>query len=111
MSKVKVLLDKLAVENEPGLSNAQLMLLNHDLRPGEMPICFLVFNFFNLKRLKLTLNFSSTVDPERRQWKWYNFIAFWVADSLNIVRLPSQWVVWFVFTTVGLIVFDPRTPG
>lgn len=27
--------DKLAVSSEPGLSNAQLMLVNHDLRPGK----------------------------------------------------------------------------
>ena len=34
---------KLAVESEPGLTNAQLMLHNHDLKP---------------------------VEPERRQWGW-----------------------------------------
>ena len=28
-------LDKLAVPSEPGLTNAQLMLTNHDLKPGE----------------------------------------------------------------------------
>jgi NCS1 family nucleobase:cation symporter-1 len=28
------LVDKLAVDSEPGLTNAQLMLNNHDLRPG-----------------------------------------------------------------------------
>ena len=27
--------DKLAVESEPGLTNAQLLLTNHDLKPGE----------------------------------------------------------------------------
>ena len=26
--------DKLAVESEPGLTNSQLMLNNHDLKPG-----------------------------------------------------------------------------
>lgn len=57
-SKIRTLLDKLAVETEPGLSNAQLMLINHDLLP---------------------------VEPERRQWTWKNFVAFWIADSLNIV--------------------------
>lgn len=35
MSKLKWTLDKLAVPHEPGLSNAQLMLTNDDLRPGE----------------------------------------------------------------------------
>lgn len=29
------LMDKLAIESEPGLSNAQLMLTNHDLKPGQ----------------------------------------------------------------------------
>lgn len=36
MSRVKQLLKKLEVDNEPGLSNAQLMLMNNDLRPGEI---------------------------------------------------------------------------
>lgn len=35
MSKLKWILEKAAVSNEPGLSNAQLMLTNEDLRPGE----------------------------------------------------------------------------
>lgn len=35
MSKLKWILDKAAVENEPGLTNAQMMLTNSDLRPGE----------------------------------------------------------------------------
>lgn len=40
MEKVKEtrlahLVDKLAVESEPGLTNAQLMLNNHDLKPGK----------------------------------------------------------------------------
>jgi NCS1 family nucleobase:cation symporter-1 len=42
MEKVKAtrlahFLDKLAVESEPGLTNAQLMLTNHDLKPGICP--------------------------------------------------------------------------
>lgn len=36
MSRIKQLLEKLEVANEPGLSNAQLMLTNNDLRPGEI---------------------------------------------------------------------------
>jgi nucleobase:cation symporter-1, NCS1 family len=56
--KVKVWARKLAVESEPGLTNAQLMLTNHDLKP---------------------------VEPERRQWGPWNFVGFWVADSFNIV--------------------------
>jgi hypothetical protein len=33
-SKFKYYARKLAVESEPGLTNAQLMLTNHDLKPG-----------------------------------------------------------------------------
>lgn len=54
--------DKLAVESEPGLTHAQLMLANHDLKP---------------------------VEPERRQWRWLNFVAFWIADSFNI----NTWMI------------------
>lgn len=49
--------DRLAVENEPGLTNTQLMLTNHDLKP---------------------------VEPARRQWGPWNFVGFWIADSFNI---------------------------
>ncbi|OCK87491.1 uracil permease [Cenococcum geophilum 1.58] len=56
-TKVGHYLDKLAVESEPGLTTAQLMLINHDLKP---------------------------VEPERRQWGPWNFVGFWVADSFNI---------------------------
>lgn len=34
MNKLTRILDKIAVDNEPGLTNAQLMLVNHDLKPG-----------------------------------------------------------------------------
>ena len=57
--RIKRLANKLAVESEPGLTNAQLMLTNHDLKP---------------------------VEPERRTWGPWNFVGFWVADSFNIVR-------------------------
>lgn len=33
-TKLAYWLDKLAVDSEPGLTNAQLMLHNHDLKPG-----------------------------------------------------------------------------
>ena len=49
---------KLAVKTEPGMTNTQLMLINFDLKP---------------------------VEPERRQWGSYNFVAFWIADSFNVV--------------------------
>lgn len=50
-SKVGHFLDKIAVESEPGLTNTQLMLFNHDLKP---------------------------VEPERRQWGAWNFVGFWI---------------------------------
>ncbi|KAL8969676.1 MAG: hypothetical protein Q9183_001887 [Haloplaca sp. 2 TL-2023] len=56
-SKAKYYVNKLAVKSEPGLTNTQLMLTNHDLKP---------------------------VEPERRQWGPWNFVGFWVADSFNI---------------------------
>ena len=58
-SKLANLANRLATDSEPGLTNAQLMLANHDLKP---------------------------VEPERRQWRSRNFVAFWIADSFNIVR-------------------------
>ncbi|KAK4233518.1 permease for cytosine/purines, uracil, thiamine, allantoin-domain-containing protein [Achaetomium macrosporum] len=56
-SFIRRVADKLAIEAEPGLTNAQLMLTNHDLKP---------------------------VEPERRQWGAWNFVGFWIADSFNI---------------------------
>ncbi|KAF2251736.1 uracil permease [Trematosphaeria pertusa] len=56
-SKAALWADKLAVESEPGLTTAQLMLFNHDLKP---------------------------VEQARRQWGAWNFVGFWVADSFNI---------------------------
>lgn len=59
---VSRLSDKLSVDAEPGLTAGQLMLTNHDLKP---------------------------VEPERRQWKARNFVAFWIADSFNI----NTWMI------------------
>ncbi|KAB8290764.1 hypothetical protein EYC80_008401 [Monilinia laxa] len=56
-TKISYWSERLAVESEPGLTNAQLMLNNHDLKP---------------------------VEPERRQWGAWNFVGFWIADSFNI---------------------------
>ncbi|KAI5123796.1 hypothetical protein M0805_009091 [Coniferiporia weirii] len=56
-SGINRILGKLAVGSEPGLTTAQLMLVNHDLKP---------------------------VEPERRQWGPWNFVNFWIADSFNI---------------------------
>ncbi|KAH8900120.1 hypothetical protein GQ53DRAFT_210248 [Thozetella sp. PMI_491] len=49
--------DRLAVESEPGLTTAQLMLTNRDLEP---------------------------VEPNKRTWGWANFVAFWISDAFNI---------------------------
>ncbi|KAI9764573.1 MAG: hypothetical protein M1835_007550 [Candelina submexicana] len=57
-SKVTHLARKIEVMHEPGLTNAQLMLTNFDLKP---------------------------VEPQRRQWGAWNFVGFWIADSFNIV--------------------------
>ncbi|QIW95463.1 hypothetical protein AMS68_000981 [Peltaster fructicola] len=54
--------ERLAVTHEPGLTNAELMLINDDLKP---------------------------VEPERRQWTAWNFVAFWIADSFNI----NTWMI------------------
>ncbi|KAJ6007219.1 hypothetical protein N7522_005570 [Penicillium canescens] len=60
--QLKYWLGKAQVPTDPGLSTAQLMLTNDDLRP---------------------------VEPERRQWGWLNFVAFWIADSLNV----NTWMI------------------
>ena len=70
-SKFARFVDKLAVESEPGLTNAQLMLANFDLKP---------------------------VEPERRQWRSRNFVAFWIADSFNI----NTWMIASASILTGL---------
>ncbi|KAH7134350.1 permease for cytosine/purines, uracil, thiamine, allantoin-domain-containing protein [Dactylonectria macrodidyma] len=83
--------DKLAVESEPGLTPAQLMLTNHDLKP---------------------------VEKERRQWGAWNFVGFWIADSFNIntwmisssmiiggLSWWQAWIcVWVGYTFTGVFV-------
>ncbi|KAK8188875.1 uracil permease [Phyllosticta capitalensis] len=61
-SKLAYYLDKIAVQSEPGLTSTQLLLTNHDLKP---------------------------VEKERRQWRSWNFVGFWVADSFNI----NTWMI------------------
>ncbi|KAF3766983.1 hypothetical protein M406DRAFT_345244 [Cryphonectria parasitica EP155] len=63
--------DKLAVDHEPGLTTSQLMLTNHDLKP---------------------------VEHERRQWKSWNFVGFWIADSFNI----NTWMISSSMVAAGL---------
>ncbi|OBT82515.1 hypothetical protein VE02_09590 [Pseudogymnoascus sp. 03VT05] len=62
MDIVKKAVKLVQVETEPGLTTAEMMLTNDDLRP---------------------------VEPERRQWRWLNFVAFWIADSLNV----NTWMI------------------
>lgn len=57
-SRAARFVDKLAVESEPGLTNAQLLLTNHDLKP---------------------------VEPERRQWGAWNFVGFWIGTYARIL--------------------------
>ncbi|OQE27289.1 hypothetical protein PENSTE_c004G06874 [Penicillium steckii] len=92
MGQWKYWLDKIKTPTDPGLSTAQLMLTNDDLKP---------------------------VEPERRQWGWLNFVAFWIADSLNvntwmisssmIVDGLSWWqswlCVWIGYTIAALFVY------
>ncbi|KAG9511541.1 uracil permease, partial [Aureobasidium melanogenum] len=61
-SKVSRALKALEVRHEPGLTDVQLMLCNEDLKP---------------------------VEPERRQWGAWHFVAFWMADSFNI----NTWMI------------------
>lgn len=63
--------DRLAVDHEPGLTTTQLLLTNHDLKP---------------------------VEPERRQWKSWNFVGFWIADSFNI----NTWMISSSMVSAGL---------
>ncbi|KAI1348249.1 permease for cytosine/purines, uracil, thiamine, allantoin-domain-containing protein [Xylaria sp. FL0043] len=56
-SRARSWIEKVTVDSEEGLSTAQLMLTNNDLKP---------------------------VEPARRQWGPWNFVGFWIADSFNI---------------------------
>jgi NCS1 family nucleobase:cation symporter-1 len=82
---------KLETEHQPGLTSSQLFLQNYDLQP---------------------------IEPERRKWGFWNFVAFWVADSFNIntwqiaatgVADGLAWwhvwlTVWFGYATVGVFI-------
>jgi hypothetical protein len=57
MSRLKWILEKAAVSNEPGLSNAQLMLTNEDLRPGETETVSKARHFAHLLDTRLTGEF------------------------------------------------------
>lgn len=53
-SKLSRFVSKLAVEYEDGLTNAQLMLVNEDLKPGEavFPLPFIVSACFGRRLYK-----------------------------------------------------------
>lgn len=54
-----------------------------------MTTCGQVSSFIDdIRNEKGKRSWHCIVNPEQRQWKWLNFVAFWVADSLNIVRSP-----------------------
>ncbi|KAG6033948.1 hypothetical protein E4U41_006757 [Claviceps citrina] len=55
--RARTLAERLAVGSEDGLTPAQVMLTNPDLKPVEL---------------------------ERRQWGAWNFVGFWIADAYNI---------------------------
>lgn len=75
--------EKLAVESEPGLTTAQLMLFNHDLKP---------------------------VEPERRQWGPWNFVGFWVGMFATQLLSLSSSLINRVLTFTQLI-HSTSTPG
>lgn len=54
--------DWIEVDNPGDLTTMQRFLFNHDLRP---------------------------VEAARRQWSWYNYAFFWIADSFNI----NTWMI------------------
>lgn len=64
-SKFGYYANKLAVEAEPGLTTAQLMLTNLDLKP---------------------------VEPERRQWGAWNFVGFWIGMFPFVKLDEPQWL-------------------
>lgn len=89
--KWKKFLAKLQIEEPGDLTTTQRYLFNYDLRP---------------------------VEAARRQWSWYNYVFFWVADSFNIntwmiaatgVQNGMTWwqtwlSVWIGYTLCGIFV-------
>lgn len=97
MGRFRKAIEKIQAPTEPGLSTAQLMLVNDDLKPGKKiqinkppPLAHfhvhIQYNKIFTRNSHANLIFR-IVDPERRQWRWLNFVAFWIADSLNVVRI------------------------
>ncbi|CAK9438007.1 uncharacterized protein LODBEIA_P23700 [Lodderomyces beijingensis] len=74
----------LEVQPKGDMTAAQMFLYNHDLRP---------------------------VEEARRQWSWYNYVYFWIADSFNIstwqiastgMQAPSNMNWWQTWLSVWL---------
>lgn len=70
-SKFSKLTKKLETKHEPGLSASELFLQNFDLQP---------------------------VEQARRTWGFWNYVAFWIADSFNI----NTWQIAATGVTMGL---------
>lgn len=96
----KKLINKLEVEHETSMpmTSMQMFLFNYDLRP---------------------------VEEARRQWSWYNFVFFWIADSFNVntwqiaatgveagLTWWQTWIsVWLGYFLVGIFVSLGARPG
>ncbi|ABN64934.2 allantoin permease [Scheffersomyces stipitis CBS 6054] len=93
------LVRKLEVQPKGDLTHSQMFLYNYDLRP---------------------------VEAERRQWAWYNYVFFWVADSFNIntwqiaatgiqqggMNWWQTWIsVWIGYTFTGIFVSQASRVG
>ena len=79
-SRLSHFLQKLEVPNEDGLTHKELFLNNHDLKPGMS------------RRSSHCLLFTNSilaVEPARRLWGSFNFVAFWISDSFNI----NTWMI------------------
>ena len=70
-SKLSKLAKRLETKHEDGLSSSELFLQNFDLQP---------------------------VEQARRTWGFWNFVAFWIADSFNI----NTWQIAATGVTMGL---------
>ncbi|KAI5887332.1 NCS1 nucleoside transporter family [Schizophyllum commune H4-8] len=83
------LLQRLEVSHQPGQTYAQMFLENEDLRP---------------------------VEAEKRTWRGWNFVTFWIADSFNIntwmiassmIQLGLTWWQAWICVWVGYLAVAP----
>lgn len=56
-SKWRRFIEFIEIEEPGDLTTSQMYLFNYDIKP---------------------------VEQERRQWAWYNYVTYWIADSFNI---------------------------